>query len=92
MKKNKSTRNNSKYTTDKARVAISMMNEGESLDLVAKAIGVTRVTLYRWSKKYKMFGKEFQKVQKVRSRNRGAFFRVMNRKRVLIATQDTMQY
>ena len=81
MKKNKSSRNNSKYTTDKARVAISMMNEGESLDIVAKAIRVTRVTLYRWSKKYKMFGEEFRSMQNIRSRHRGAFFRVMRRKR-----------
>lgn len=81
MKKDKSSRNNSKYTTDKARVAISMMNEGESLDIVAKAIGVTRVTLYRWSKKYKMFGEEFRSMQNIRSRHRGAFFRVMRRKR-----------
>jgi len=81
MKKNKTSRNNSKYTTDKARVAISMMNEGESLDIVAKAIGVTRVTLYRWSNKYKMFGREFRRMQKIRSRHRGAFFRVMRRRR-----------
>lgn len=81
MKKDKSSRNGSKYTTSKARIAISMMDEGESLALVAKAVGVTRVTLYRWAKKYKMFGKEFRRVQKIRSRHRGVFFRVMRRRR-----------
>jgi transposase-like protein len=81
MKESPSCRNNSKYTTKKARAAISLLQKGESMTIVADKIGIKRVTFYRWAKKYKMFGREFRKIQIQRSRRRGFFFRLMQKKR-----------
>jgi transposase-like protein len=83
MKESPSCRNNSKYTTKKAHAAISLLKKGESMTIVADKIGIKRVTLYRWSKKYKMFGREFRKIQIQRSQRRGFFFRLMQKRRHL---------
>ena len=80
MKVDPKSRNGSKYTTDKSRVVIKLLMQGESIKYSAQQVGVSPATLYRWSKKYKKFGKSFARIQRVREDNRAVFCRIIRKK------------
>lgn len=79
MNQSKKSRNGSKYTTEKSRLVIEMMRRGASIKDAALCIGVTRCTIYRWSLKYKKFGREFKQQQFVRKKYRSVYSRMMRR-------------
>ena len=80
MKVDPKSRNGSKYTTDKSRVVIKLLMQGESIKYSAQQVGVSPSTLYRWSKKYKKFGKIFTQIQRIREENRAVFCRIIRKK------------
>lgn len=80
MKVDPKSRNGSKYTSEKSRIVVKLLMQGESIKYSAQQVGVSTATLYRWSKKYRKFGKSFARIQRVREENRAVFCRIIRKK------------
>ena len=80
MKVDSKARNGSKYTIEKSRIVVKYLLQGESIKYSAQRVGVSPSTLYRWSRKYKKFGRSFSRIQSMRKSKRAVFCRIMKRK------------